>query len=146
MRRFLLGLLIVPAGFLSGCGADTTSGAAPAAPHGGTMATVPGGKGYAELTVGPATRSGTVRKGQQVKSQIAAFFYQSDGTTEMSPSPTDVTVKVGTGAGSPTLALTPQPSEKGKFASEPADLPDGFRGQLEAKVNGESVQVTFTIR
>jgi hypothetical protein len=110
------------------------------------MATVPGGKGYAELVVGPATGPGGARKGAQAKSQIAAFFYQSDGSTEMSPAPTDVKVKVGTAAGSPTFALTPQPTDKGKFASEPADLPEGFRGQLEATINGESVQVAFAIR
>ncbi len=147
MRRIILGLLILPAGLLAGCGGvNTTSGGAPAAPHGGIMATVPGGKGYAEVMVGPATGPGGLRKGQQVKSQIAAFFYQPDGTTEMSPAPTDVTVKVGTGASSPTLTLTPQPNEKGKFASEPADLPEGFKGQLEAKVDGQPVQVSFAIR
>jgi hypothetical protein len=109
------------------------------------MATVPG-KGYAELLIGPATGSGRTRKGQQVKSQIAAFFYQTDGTTEMSPAPTEVTVKVGIAANSPTFTLTPQPSDKGKFASEPADLPEGFRGQLDAKVDGQPVQVAFAIR
>ena len=81
-----------------------------------------------------------------MKSQIAAFFYQSDGTTEMSPAPTDVKVKTGSAASSPTLPLTPVPNEKGKFASEPADLPEGFRGQLEANVNGTPVQVPFSIR
>jgi hypothetical protein len=110
------------------------------------MTAVPGGKGFAEVMVGPATGAGGARKGQQLKSQIAAFFYQSDGTSEMSPAPTDVTVKVGTGASSPTLTLTPQPKDKGKFASEPADLPEGFRGQLEAKVDGQPVQVPFVIR
>jgi len=110
------------------------------------MAGMPGGKGYAEVMVGPASGAGGARKGQQVKSQIAAFFYQSDGTTEMTPAPTDVKVKVGTAANSPALTLTPQPSEKGKFASEPAELPDGFNGQLEATVDGQPVQVTFTIR
>jgi len=110
------------------------------------MVTVPGGKGYAELMIGPAGGPKGARKGQQVKSEIAAFFYQPDGTSEMSPAPTDVTVKVGTGAASPTLNLTPQPNEKGKFASEPADLPEGFNGQLDAKVDGQPVQVSFAIR
>jgi len=110
------------------------------------MAAMPGGKGYAELVVGAATSPGGAKKGQQVKSQIAAFFYQTDGTTEMSPAPTDVKVKVGTGTDSPTFTLTAQPNEKGKFASEPADLPEGFNGQLEATVDGQPVQVTFAIR
>jgi len=110
------------------------------------MAAMPGGKGYAELMVGQATGSGAAKKGQPVKSQIAAYFYQTDGTTEMSPAPTDVKVKVGTGANSPTFALTPLTDEKGKFASEGVDLPEGFQGQLDAKVNGEPVQVTFSIR
>ncbi len=81
-----------------------------------------------------------------MKSQISAFFFQPDGATEMSPAPTDVTVKVGTAASSPTFTLTPQSNDKGKFASEPADLPEGFRGQLDAKIGGEPVQVSFVIR
>jgi hypothetical protein len=137
---------MVPVGLLAGCSDNMTTGGAPAAPHGGIMAAVPGGKGYAEVVVGPATGSQGPRKGQQVKSQVAAFFYQTDGTTEMSPAPTDVKVKVGTAADGATFSLTPQPSDKGKFASEPADLPDGFRGQLEATIDGQPVQVAFTIR
>jgi hypothetical protein len=139
----LLGLLIVPAGLLVGCGDNTATGGAPSPPHGGIMAAVPGGKGYAELIVGPAAGA---KKGQQVKSQITAYFYQSDGATEMSPAPTDVKIKVGTAAGSPTFALTPQPKEQGKFASEPADIPEGFRGQLEATINGAPVQLPYAIR
>jgi hypothetical protein len=146
MRRIILGLSIVPAALLAGCTGSMMSGSAAVPPHGGVMAALPGGKGYAEVMVGRATAPTGVRKGQQVKSQITAFFYQTDGTTEMSPTPTDVKVKVGTGASSPTFALTPQPKETGKFASEPADIPEGFSGQVEATINGESVQVAFTIR
>lgn len=146
LRRFLLGLLLVPAGLLAGCGGGTSSGGAPAAPHGGIMAEVPGGKGFAEVTVGPADGAKGAKRGQQVQSQISAYFYQPDGTTEMSPAPTDVKVKVGTSASSPTVALTPQSKDKGKFASEALELPEGFRAQLEATINGEPVQVTFAIR
>jgi hypothetical protein len=146
MRRILLGLSIIPVSLLAGCGGSSLSGSAPTAPHGGIMAEIPGGKGFAEVMVGTASGGKGVRKGQQVKSEIAAYFYQADGTTEMSPPPTDVKVKVGTGAGSPTFGLAPQPKEKGKFASEPAELPEGFRGQLEATVNGEPVSVGFAIR
>ncbi len=64
----------------------------------------------------------------------------------MSPAPTDVKIKVGTASTSPTLALAPEPKDKGKFAAEAADIPEGFRGQLEATINGEAVQVTFVIR
>jgi hypothetical protein len=145
MRR-LLGLLMMPVLVVAGCGPDLSKGGAPAAPHGGIIASVPGDKGFAEIIVAPAGGPGKARIGQQVKSQIAAYFYQSDGTTEMSPAPTDVKVKVGTAAGSPTLTLSPDPKDKGKFVSEPADVPEGFRGQLEAAISGESVQVPFAIR
>jgi hypothetical protein len=146
MRRIFLGLLIMPAGLLAGCGDNMSSGGAPVAPHGGIMTAVPGGKGFAEVLVAQATGSKGARKGQPVKSEIAACFYQTDGTTEMSPAPTDVKVRVGTASGGPTYALAPQPKDKGRFASEPADLPEGFRGQLEATINGEPVQVAFEIR
>lgn len=80
------------------------------------------------------------------KARILAYFYQPDGTTLMSPPPSDVRVQVGIDDKSPAVELSPQPKEAGLFASEPGMYPDGFRGQVEAKVNGEPVKVPFMFR
>jgi hypothetical protein len=57
-----------------------------------------------------------------------------------------VKIKVGTGEKSPVLNLSPLPKESGKYVSEPGTFPDGFKGELDAKVNGEAVQASFMIR
>jgi hypothetical protein len=64
----------------------------------------------------------------------------------MSPGPTEVKVKMGTAEKSPVVDLSPEPKEAGKYASEPGSYRDGFNGQLDAKVNGEAVQVSFVLR
>ncbi len=109
------------------------------------MISLPGGKGFAEILVDSEAAGGGGRKAQ-VKSRIVAYFFQADGTTELNPGPTEVKVKVGTGEKSPVVDLSPQPKESGKYASEPGNLPDGFKGELDAKVNGEAAQVPFVIR
>jgi hypothetical protein len=109
------------------------------------MISLPGSRGFVEV-ITENNADPSRRKGQVGESRIAAFFYQPDGTTEMSPAPTDVKVKVGTGEKSPVLNLTPQTKETGKFASEPALLPDGFQGKIEARVQGEPLEATFRIR
>jgi hypothetical protein len=76
------------------------------------------------------------------------IFYQPDGTSAMSPAPTDLRVKLGTGSDSPVVPLEPQAKtgDGSGFASPPGFYPSGFRGQLEAKINGEPVEVTFVVR
>jgi hypothetical protein len=88
---------------------------------------------------------------QQRLAQVVAYFYQPDGTTEMSPAPTDVTVKAGTGDKSPVLSLSPDaktgdPKSAGRFASKPDSIREGFEGALKAKINGEPVEASFLIR
>ena len=109
------------------------------------MLTLPDGRGYAEVLIDSGAAAGGKSRTQS-KTRIVAYFYQPDGTSELSPEPSDVKVKVGTGEKSPVLNLSPMPKESGKYASEPSTFPDGFRGELDAKVNGESVQIPFTIR
>ena len=109
------------------------------------MLTLPGDRGYAEVLIDSGATAGGKSRTQS-KTRIVAYFYQPDGTNELSPSPSDVKVKVGTAEKSPVLDLLPSPKESGMFASEPGTFPDGFRGELDAKLSGESVQIPFTIR
>jgi hypothetical protein len=104
-----------------------------------------GGRGYVEVLIDSGVAAGSKSRAKP-NPRIVAYFYQPDGTTEMSPGPSEVKVKVGTGEKSPVLNLSPLPKESGKYASEPGTFPDGFKGELDAKVNGEAVQTSFTIR
>jgi hypothetical protein len=137
--------LLFPACLLAGCGGSSSqSGGLPASPHQGNLVSLPGDRGFVEVLIDSGVAAGDRRT--QAKPRIVAYFYQPDGTTEMSPGPSEVKVKVGTGEKSPVLNLSPLPKESGKYASEPGTFPDGFKGELDAKFNGESVQTPFTIR
>jgi hypothetical protein len=138
-------LLLLPVCLLAGCGGPSGESGLPTPPHKGNLVALPDGRGFVEILIDSGASAGDRGK-THPKTRIVAYFYQSDGTTEMSPAPSDVIFKLGTGEKSPVLNLSPLPKEPGKFASEPTTLPDAFRGELEAKVKGESIKAPFTIR
>jgi hypothetical protein len=143
MLKSICCLMIVPACLLAGCGGSPKELPVAKSAHGGNLVSLPGGRGYVEILVEAAGDGG--RKAQ-VKSQIVAYFFQPDATSELTPAPTDVKVKLGTGEKSAVVSLSPEPKAAGKYASEPGTYPDGFNGQLNAKVNGEDIQVSFVLR
>jgi hypothetical protein len=108
------------------------------------MFTLPDHKGFFEISTQGGATKGRGARAKEEASSLVVHFYQPDGTTEISPAPTDVSVKVGIGAGSPVVALAPQ--TKGGFASQPGHFPTSFRGQLTAKINGETVESVFVVR
>jgi hypothetical protein len=127
---------------IAGCGGSPE--AVPVSVHNGTMIALADKKGFFEIDTesgGNADRGSRSKGGTK---SIVVYFYQPDGTTEMNPAPTDVTVKVGTGSDSPVVTLSPRPS--GGFASSPSAYPSGFRGQLNAKIGGDAVETPFMIR
>jgi hypothetical protein len=116
----------------------------PAATHNGNVFELPGGKGFFEVgSAGTGAKSRGARATGSTNT-ISVFFYEPDGTTPLSPVPTEVAVKVGTTADSRTVALRPQ--SQGGFTSDPGQYPSGFRGILSAKIDGEAVEATFLIR
>ncbi len=143
-RRLLCALSL---SFLAGCGESSTTSQSTMAPsHGGQMFSLPDERGFVEIQAdrGAAPRGG--RGKPAAKTQIMAYFYQSDGKTEMSPAPTDVKIKIGSGEGGSVVNLSAEPKEAGKYASAPGDHPDGFAGKLEATLNGQPVEVPIRIR
>ena|ERR1017187_8999437 len=146
MRRFYPGFVLVPALILCGCNGGPTLGTAlPTAQHGGQILTLPGGKGFAEILTerrapvkAPATKA--------AKTRLLAYFYQPDGSTALSPAPSDVKVRLGTADNGRDVQLTPQTTPAGLFASEPGQFPDELRGQIELTLGGEPVQADFMFR
>jgi hypothetical protein len=136
-HRFAILLLL---GLASGCGqAPPETNLLGSAPHGGVSFTFPNKKGAVEI--GLEQVDGT-SKGARV---VTAYFYQPDGTTPLSPPPTDVKVTRGD---LPPIVLTPRelPGKPGRFASEAGPYTEEVRGVLEAVAGGEKVEVPFARR
>jgi hypothetical protein len=148
MRFATPSFLFVLVGALAGCGGSPQ--ALPPPSHDGAMFELPGGKGFFEIkTEEEATTSRGSKSKTGPTNTILVYFYQPDRTTEMSPAPTDVTVKVGFGPESPAVPLSPRAKgadSPSGFASTPGPYPSGFRGQLSAKIGGEAVEAPFLFR
>jgi len=108
------------------------------------MVALPDKLGFFEIRTEGSVSKAKGSRAKSVTNSLLVYFYQPDGKTEISPAPTDVMVKVGTGAASSAVALAPQ--ARGGFASSPGHFPSGFRGQLNAKINGEAVETIFVVR
>jgi hypothetical protein len=142
--RLTIVLPLALLGLVSGCNGGVRELPSPA--HKGTTIALPGGRGFFELGTDTDQKVERGTRAKLPKTSIVVYFYQSDGTTEMNPAPTEVTVKVGTGASSPDVPLALQEKPVGQFKSAPGNFPSGFRGQLNAKINGETVETTFVLR
>jgi hypothetical protein len=138
-------VILLPIGLLCGCGGHAPEFAVSSAPHAGKIVTLPNSLGFVELKVDrPAPSKGS--RAAVVKSRIIAYFFQPDGSTAMTPAPTDAKVMLGVAGSGTAVNLTPQSAEPGQFASEPGDYPDELRGQIEFQVDGKPVQATFAFR
>jgi hypothetical protein len=143
MRPVLEALVLCSILVIGGCGGSgDTSTPLPAAQHGGNIMPLPGGKGFAELLVERKTSGGK----SPSKTRLVAYFYQPDGSTALTPAPSDVKVRLGMADKGTDVTLTSQTSPAGIFASEPGEFPDELRGQIELKYGGEPLKTTFTFR
>ena len=150
MRWIAYILLAISSGPMLGCGRTDTGPTADAkpGPGGGTMFPLPNGKGYVEIKSEIHTPARNAR-GASRTSTIIAMFVQPDGTTELSPAPTEVSARLGTDESNKTVALNPSPGEprsSSRFATAQGDYPENPRGVLAAKIGGDSVEVPFSVR
>ena len=130
---------------ISGCGGSPTESKFTVPPHGGNVVELRDSRGFVELKTdrGPAPKKGSAAR---QKSQIVAYFYQSDGATTMSPAPTDVKITLGAAGSGTVVNLAPNSKEPGSFASEPGDYPDELRGQIDFQLDGKPIQASFSFR
>jgi hypothetical protein len=143
MRRipFLLVPMVVCSTF--GCGEPASNLNLKPSPVGGAMTRLPGNRGLVAIkTEAPAGAKGGKAKARTTT--IVASFYQSDGTTPMSPAPTDVVLKLGDAEDAKDVALSPDAKEPHRFASSPGPYPNGLQGTIHAKINGEEVKESFS--
>lgn len=146
MFKVIPAVVIVLAGAIAGCGTGSPRELPVAkSAHGGTMVTLPGDKGFAEVLVDSEAPTERGRKAQ-VKSKLVAYFYQPDGTSALSPGPSDVTIKVGMGEEGRVVALAKESGDGSKYASAAGEYPDGFAGQLRASLDGQALEVPLRVR
>jgi hypothetical protein len=150
MRESVVVLFSVLLGSIAGCGDSKSAAPAKASPSGSTLVSLPGDRGCFEIKTEfePAPRGA---RGAGRSAKILASFYQADGTTPMSPLPTEVSVMVGSADSGKTIALSPiGDTSKSKsplqFSSAAGDYPETLRGTLSATVNGEKLEAPFTAR
>jgi hypothetical protein len=103
----------------TGCGGSQEPMPTPV--HNGTMIALPDKKGFFEIDTEMGENVGKGSRTNGGMRSIIVHFYQPDGTTELNPAPTDVTLKVGTASNSPVVTLSPRPS--GGIASSPGSYP-----------------------
>ena len=137
-------------GLIAGCGGSNSGAPAKASPSGSTLIALPGDKGYFEIKteIEPAPRGA---RGAGRSARILASFYQADGTTPMSPLPTEVSVRLGSAEAGKTIALSPvadasKSKPASQFSSTPSDYPETLRGTVSATVSGEKLEAPFTAR
>ena len=142
MRRLFEVIVLCWAVVLGGCGGtgSTSTAGLPAPQHGGNIVTLSGEKGFAELMIDKGTTKGAS------KTRLLAYFYAPDGTSALTPAPTDVKVRLGSADSGKDVKLTSQTAPPGLFASEPGQFPDELRGQIELTLGGESLQTPFMFR
>jgi hypothetical protein len=143
----LIATLLSP---IAGCGNSESGGPAKASPNGSTLIALPGDRGYFEIKteIEPAPRGA---RGASRSSKIVLSFYQTDGTTPLSPVPAEVSVKIGSDEAGKTITLNPNlDKSKSKspfqFTTSPGDYPEALRGTLIATVNGERIEAPFMAR
>src|SRR5262245_14662357 len=128
-------LILVPFlfGFTSGCGKTPTHLTTQMAPTGGSLVRLPRDRGFVALkTESPA--SSKISRGKNRPLNVVAYFYQTDGTTPMSPAPTDVVFKTGEGEKAKSVTLAPDAADPNRFVSTPGPYPNGLQGTIQAKI------------
>ncbi len=110
------------------------------------MFVLPENRGFAELKTDREAAARGSRRKPVTGARILAYFYQPDGATPMSPGPSEVKVKLGTDENNSVVVLSNQTKEPGLYASEPGPYPEGIRGQIEARFDGDPVPVPFLFR
>jgi hypothetical protein len=89
--------------------------------HQGTINELPDNRGYFEIVVEDATAvAKSSRSGKASPSTIVVYFYGTDGTTELSPPPSDVSMRIGSDGSGTVVPLTP--AQQGRFTSTPVPI------------------------
>ena len=150
-RSFLFSVVLVSLGSIIGCGGNTGDmvEAEKPSPVGGAMIRLPQNTGLVAIkTEAPdAPRAG---KKKSRATSIVAIFFDNDGSTPMSPPPTEVIFELeALNAKAPQpkpVTLEPDPAAPNRFVSAAGVFPGGVAGKLRAKIGGKDIEEEFSAR
>jgi len=153
-----------------GCGGEPTlKDPAVTGPHGLPAVPIPGGLGYGEARVEPASEAATGQKGtrgtrttqataarKKGPARIAVYFLEPDGKTPLTPLPEKVQAVIGLPGTLPNhyiqaydLTNEPRaddPAASARFASNPFPLPEQrISGRVKAVLNGQEVSFPLVL-
>ncbi len=142
MLRRSYGLITTLAFLLAGCGSLFTQEPVVRLSHGGTLVSLPKGRGFAEILI-ETEFVGEDGRLAHIEPRLVIYFFRPDGTIETNSGLSEVKIRMGRQPGDAVFDLSPQPKVAGKYASRPCGHHFGFNGELDFKADGADVAVPF---
>ena len=113
------------------------------------MVRLPNDAGLVAIKTETADPSRAVKKKPQA-TKIVAVFFKNDGSTPMTPPPTEVVFELES-LRSKTADLKPvtleaDPTTPNRFVSAASSFPGGVAGKLRVKIDGQDLEESFSLR
>jgi hypothetical protein len=151
MRSIRLWLVLFSLGSIIGCGAESGTQVATVKPSpvGGAMVRLPHDAGLVAIKTEAADASRAVKTKLRA-TKIVAVFFENDGSTPMTPPPTEVVFELegfrSKAAEPKTVTLEADPTTPNRFVSAASSFPGGLEGKIRAKIDGQDVEELFSAR
>ena len=82
--------------------------------------------------------------------KIVAVFFENDGSTPMTPPPTEVVFELESfrskTADLKTVTLEADPTTPNRFVSAASSFPGGLEGKIRVKIDGQDLEESFSAR
>ena len=151
MRSIRLGLVLFSLGSIIGCGVQSGPSMATfkPSPVGGAMVRLPHDAGLVAIKTETADPSRAVKTKPRA-TKIVAVFFKNDGSTPMTPPPTEVAFELESlrskTADLKTVTLEADPTTPNRFVSAASSFPGGVAGKLRVKIDGQDLEESFSAR
>jgi hypothetical protein len=138
-------------GIVTGCGVEpgTQVQAVKPSPVGGAMVRLPHDVGLVAIKTEVAQPDRAV-KAKSKAAKIVAVFFKNDGSTPMTPPPTEVSFELDSfrskTPATKFVTLDADPTTPSRFVSAPGNFPGGLEGKIRAKIDGQEVEELFSAR
>jgi hypothetical protein len=146
-------LVLFSLGSMIGCGADSGNqvAAVKPSPVGGAMVRLPQGAGLVAIKTEIADPARAAKTKLQA-TKIVAVFFENDGSTSMSPPPSEVVFELESWRSKTakpdvkTVALEADPTSPNRFVSAASSFPGGVEGRIRVKIDGRELEESFSAR
>jgi hypothetical protein len=149
VRSIRLSLVLLSLGLIVGCSADSGNQvtADKPSPVGGAMIRLPNDAGLVAIKTETADPSRAVKTKPRA-TKIVAVFFQNDGSTPMTPPPTEVVFEVESlrSKAEKTVTLEADPTTPNRFVSAADSFPGGVAGRIRVKIKGQELEESFSAR